>query len=189
MSRPLFVAEDITACRRLFRLVGVSWSATRYAWMSPLSWTALGLGTALASVSPEDTYRFLVVGLAYGVVLYGANTLHSVGHIVAGRVVGSPVEAILLTSTRDVVIYAQPGAAAPARCRVIRAFGGPTANLVVGSALMLAGHLEHARWVVTAGLANVCIAVWTLMPVPSMDGGVIWSALARRGGRDAASRA
>jgi hypothetical protein len=186
MSWPLLIAEDTAARRSLCRIFGVTWLATRYAWISPLSWAALGLATALASVSHEGAYRVLMVGLRYGALLYGANMLHSLGHIVAGRVVGSPVEAILLTSTRDVAIYAEPGATAPTRCRVGRALGGPTANLIVGSALVLAGHLEHARWVALAGLVNVCIAVWTLMPVPSMDGWVIWSTLMRRRGRDAA---
>jgi hypothetical protein len=185
MSRPLLVAEDTSVRRSLCRFLGVTWLATRYAWMSPLAWAALGLATALASERREGGYRVLTVGLGYGAVLYGANILHSLGHVIAGRAVGSPVEAILLTSTRDVTIYAQPGASAPTRCRVLRALGGPAANLIVGSALMLAGHLAQARWVATAGLLNVCIAAWTLMPVPSMDGWVIWSTLVHRRGRGA----
>jgi hypothetical protein len=183
VRRPLLVAEDITTRRRLFRIIGVSWSATRYAWMSPVSWATLGLATAFASPRGEDAVGILVAGLGYGALLYAANILHSLGHIVAGHVVGAPVETILVTSTRDVTIYAQPGAAAPPFCRVSRALGGPAANLAAGSALMLVGHLAQASWVAIAGLANVCIAVWTLMPVPSLDGWVIWSLLMNWKGR------
>jgi Zn-dependent protease len=141
---------------------------------------------AFASQKDTDGARVLLAGFGYGAVLYAANILHSVGHVIAGRVVGSPVEAVLVTSTRDVMIYAQPGAAAPARRRLGRSLGGPAANLAVGCALTLAGHLADASWMVVAGLMNVCIAIWTLMPVPSLDGWVIWSVLWRSRGGDAA---
>ena len=48
MTKPLLVLEDITRRRRLFRVFGVTWWATRYAWMSPLCWVGLGLAMALA---------------------------------------------------------------------------------------------------------------------------------------------
>ncbi len=186
MRKPLLVAEDITARRSLFRVFGVGWSATRYAWLSPLSWVTVGLAMAFASRSDADGTEVLVAGLGYGAVLYAANILHSVGHMIAGRAVGAPVEAVLVTSTRDVIIYAQPGAAAPDRCRIGRAVGGPAANLAVGCALMLAGHLAQAAWLAMAGLVNVGVAIWTLMPVPSLDGWVIWSILMHSRGGDSA---
>jgi hypothetical protein len=186
VRRPLLVAEDINARRSLFRVFGVSWLATRYAWLSPLSWVTLGLAMAFASRRDADGTGILVAGLGYGAVLCAANILHSVGHMIAGRVVSAPVEAVLVTSTRDVIIYTQPGAAAPARSRVGRALGGPAANLVVGCALMPAGHFAQASWLATAGLVNVGVAIWTLMPVPSLDGWVIWSVLMHSRGGDAA---
>ena len=177
MRKPLLVAEDITTRRSLFRAFGVSWSATRYAWISPLSWATLGLAMAFAGGSDADAATVLIGGLGYGAALYAANILHSVGHVVAGRIVGSPVEAVLMTSTRDVTIYTQPGTAAPARSRLGRALGGPTANLAVGSILILAGHWAQASWMTMTGLVNVGVAAWTFMPVPSLDGWVIWSIL------------
>jgi uncharacterized protein len=86
------------------------------------------------------------------------------------------------------MIYTQPGAAAPARRRLGRALGGPAANLAVGCALTLAGHVTGASCIVVAGLMNVGIAIWTLMPIPSLDGWVIWSILTRSSGGDAMQR-
>lgn len=186
MRRPFLVAEDITARRSLLRAFGVSWLATRYAWMGPLSWFTLGLAMAFAGRRDADGTPVLVAGLGYGAVLYTANILHSLGHIIAGLVVGAPVKAVLVTSTRDVIIYVQPGAAAPARCRCGRALGGPIANLAVGCALILAGHLAQTAWVAVAGVVNVGVAIWTLMPVPSLDGWVIWGILLHSKGGDAA---
>ena len=179
MTRPLLVAEDITARRSLFRVFGVTWSATRYAWVSPLSWATLGLAMAFASQKDAGATRVLTVGIGYAAVLYFSNIFHSVGHVIAGRVAGAPVEVVLVTSTRDVMVYAQPGAAAPARSRLRRALGGPAANLAAGCVLTLAGHVTEASWIIVAGWMNVGISVWTLMPVPSLDGWVIWSILTR----------
>jgi membrane-associated protease RseP (regulator of RpoE activity) len=138
---------------------------------------------AFASQKDGGGTRLLAAGFGYAAVLYAANILHSVGHVIAGRVVGAPVEVVLVTSTRDVMVYTQPGTAAPTRSRLGRALGGPAANLAVGCVLTLAGHVTEASWVVVAGLMNVGIAIWTLMPVPSLDGWVIWSILTRsRGG-------
>jgi len=185
VKRPLLVAEDISVRRNLFHVFGVSWSATPYAWASPVSWAALGLVMALASQRDADGATVLVAGLGYGAVLYAANVLHSIGHIIAGQVVGAPVEIVLVTSTRDVIIYRQAGAAAPSRRRLGRALGGPAANLAAGCALILAGHVAEASWLATGGLINVGIAIWTLMPVPSLDGWVIWSTLSHSSGGDA----
>jgi Zn-dependent protease len=186
MRKPFLVAEDVTVRRSLFRVFGVSWSVTRYAWVSPISWTTLGLVMAFASQSDADIPGLLVAGFGYGVLLYTANILHSVGHIIAGRVVGTPVDVVLATSTRDVIIYRQPGTAASTRCRLGRALGGPAANLVIGCALALAGHLMAVSWILLVGFINVIIAIWTLLPIPSLDGWVIWSILMRSGDGDAA---
>lgn len=122
MRKPFLVVEDTSARRSLFRVFGVSWLATRYAWLSPLFWGSLGLAMAFASRASRHGTDVLLAGLGYGAVLYAANIFHSIGHIVAGRAVGTPVEAVLATSTRDVIIYRQPGDAAPARCRLGRAW-------------------------------------------------------------------
>ncbi len=183
MKRSFLVAEDTSARRRLFRALGVTWLATRYAWLSPLFWGALGLAMALARPTTRDAADVLLTGVGYGAVLCAANIFHSLGHIVAGGAVGSPVEAVLLTSTRDVIVYRQPGDAAAARRRLGRALGGPAANFVVGCALVLGARWADLPSMAMAGYINVGIAMWTLVPVPSLDGWVIWGALTRSSGR------
>ena len=53
--------------------------------------------------------------------------------------------------------------------------------LAVGLVLVLTGHLMAVSWILVAGFINVIIAIWTLLPVPSLDGWVIWSILTRPG--------
>ncbi len=186
MKKTLLVAEDLSTRRNLFHVFGVSWSATRYAWVSPMFWAALGVVIALASQRNADGIEVLVAGFGYAAVLCGANIVHSVGHIIAGRIVGAPVEIVLVTSTRDVIIYRQAGAHAPDRRRLGRALGGPAANAALGCTLIAAGCMIEGSWFVIAGLMNVAIALWTLMPIPSLDGGVIWRMLRHSSGGDAA---
>jgi len=89
-----------------------------------------------------------------------------------------PGRAVLTTSTRDVIVYERPGETESPRRRVGRALGGPAANLAAGCALLLAGGLARASWARAAGVINVVVGLWTLMPVPSLDGWVIWRSLA-----------
>jgi hypothetical protein len=188
VKRPLMVAEQIDVRRRLFRVGGVSWSATRYAWLSPASWVGLGLAMALGSRQSADLAGVLADGVKYGAMLYAANIIHSLGHVVAGCVAGATVETVLLTSTRDVIIYDQPGGAAPPRIRLVRALGGPAANLAAGFALILAGNLARSRWTGMAGIVSVGVALWTLMPLPSLDGWVILGAAKRSSGTERRGR-
>jgi len=179
VKKPLLVLEDTGASvrRPLFRVAGVTWAATRYAWVSPLFWGALGITVAFAGRRGESIEAALLVGCGYGLMIYGSNVIHSIGHILAGRVAGAPMGTILLTSTRDVAVYLQPGTSAPRRLRVARALGGPVANLVCGLVSLAASGVASSGWLAAFGYFNIGVGLWTLTPVPSMDGWVIWRIL------------
>jgi hypothetical protein len=181
MTRPLLVWEDTSpdSRKKLFRLFGVSWEATRYAWLSPLSWCALGVAVALAENAAHTTARVGAHGILYGVALLVTNVLHTVGHIAFARMAGAPMAANILTSTRDVNVYVQPGSSAPPTSRVVRALGGPVANLLVGAAAVLGSRFVVVRWLLLFGYFNLAIGAWTLAPVPSLDGWVLWTAFRR----------
>ncbi len=184
--RPLLVLEDTTRPRwRLFRALGVEWWATRWVWVSPLFWVGLGCGVAWGAA------RLATTGLAYGLLLYLTNTAHTLGHIAAARLARTPMDAVVLTSTRDVNVYRGPKREVAERVRVVRSLGGPLANAALG-AVCLGAALGFADPSVTApasvgwlrmfGVFNVCIAAWTLTPVPTMDGWIVWRWIFRRGG-------
>jgi Zn-dependent protease len=178
VSKPFLVMEGLAPRWELFRLLGAQWQATRWGWLSVAWWMALGCTVALAARLRAGESGWPVDGLAWGAVMMLSNFLHSFGHVVAGRAVASPVRAVLTTSTRDVIVYERPGETESPRRRVGRALGGPAANLAAGCALLLAGGLARASWARAAGVINVVVGLWTLMPVPSLDGWVIWRSLA-----------
>jgi hypothetical protein len=179
MSRPLLVFEDITTSprHRFFRFLGVDVMVTPYAWFSVPFFCVLGVLIAFGE-RPEDAMtRTLTVGLEYGLLLYLTNVVHSLGHILAAKMVGAPMEVLLLTGTRDVTLYRreEPG---PSKWMFIgRSLGGPVANVLIGFVALGISHLSLAGWLFSLFIFNFAIAAWTVCPVPSMDGWVIWGEL------------
>jgi len=196
--RPLLVLEDTSRpSHRLFTALGVEWRATHRAWVGPFFWVALGWAVAWgqsAGSGPSGgtgspgTLGTLAVGAAYGVLLWLTNAVHTLGHVLAARVAGTPLDAVLLTSTRDVVVYRGWKREVAERVRVVRSMGGPLANAFLGGlALWGAAALAGAgsagtgdpvgaavRWTGIFGLFNLCLAAWTLAPIPTLDGWIVW---------------
>jgi Zn-dependent protease len=91
--------------------------------------------------------------------------------------VSAPMEILLLTGTRDVTLY-RKHETDPSRWMFIgRSLGGPVANITAGLIAFGISSLISAMWLLSFSVFNLAIAVWTLFPIPSMDGWVIWGEL------------
>lgn len=192
--RPLLVLEDAAHPRwKLFTFLGVEWWATRWAWAGPLFWVALGWLMAWAEPRGAGAGMLAraVTGAAYGVLLWLTNGIHTLGHMAASALAGTPMDAVVVTSTRDVTVYRGAKREVPERIRVARSLGGPVANVLAGGvALGVAAHLAAgappgglAAWLRIFGVLSLCIGAWTLAPVPTMDGWIVWRWIFRRGRR------
>ena len=182
MKRPFLVFEDIgsESRRELFRFLGVTFMATRFAAWSPIMWIGLGVVTALAENHGAFTTTALLNGGVYGVLLVCCTVIHTLGHIVAGHLVGAPMDANLMTATRDVNIYITHGVETPRRARIARSLGGPAANLLVGLIAVAAWRWNGELWLRMFGIMSTAIGVFTLMPIPTLDGFTILKQLLRR---------
>jgi hypothetical protein len=165
---------EATPRRRLFTLLGVEWLATPTAWIGPIAFLLLGVVTGELAHAELPAEGRLPRGVGYGVLLYLANTVHSVGHILAGRLAGAPMNANLLTATREVNLYLGERARVSPSVRAARALGGPLANLALGAALWLAGRVAGWGWLKIGGLMSLGVGLWTVAPVPTMDGWILW---------------
>jgi hypothetical protein len=182
MKKPFLVFEDVasTPRRKVFTFLGVQWVATTYAWFGPLFFVLLGiLASALADWELMLSDR-LTRGLGYGLFLYLSNTVHSLGHIVFGRLAGAPMNANLLTATRDVNLYEGDRRTVPDSVRVVRSLGGPVSNALLGTGALLLADVLRSNWLQVCGYLSISVAVWTLMPVPTLDGWIVWKTLFRR---------
>jgi hypothetical protein len=179
MSRPLLVFEDIatTPRRRLWRLLRVDVMATPYAWLSVPFFCVLGFLVAFGQRPETLGANTVTAGLEYGLFLYLTNALHSLGHILAARMVGAPMEVLLLTGTRDVTLYRRDEPRPSKWMYIGRSLGGPVMNLFIGLIALGISHLSSAGWLFMLCIFNFAIAAWTLCPVPSVDGWVIWGEL------------
>lgn len=118
---------------------------------------------------------FTVAGLV-------ANAAHALGHIVSGTLAGSAMDELLITATRDANLYRGDQSTVRGRTHIARALGGPVANLVV-AALAYAmtavlGTGAHPLLSRIAGV-NLGFGLGGLLPVPSVDGEVIWREVRR----------
>ncbi|MEO8082560.1 MAG: hypothetical protein ABI780_01925 [Ardenticatenales bacterium] len=174
--------EDLDRTRHI--AVGRLWSVviavTPTVWLQGPLFFLLGLalsfvpgrvppGAGLA-IRAADVLTFLVAGLV-------ANTVHGFGHIVSGTLAGSAMDELLFTATRDANIYRGDQSGIRGRTHVARAIGGPAANLIVAAlayAVMAAVGGGGHPWLARIGSVNLLFGLGGLLPVPSVDGEVIW---------------
>jgi Zn-dependent protease len=168
--------------RTLLKVMGVPWVATRRAWVSPIAFAAVGILLAWMMPFGEPTGVRLLVGVGYGALLYAAEVVHTIGHTVSGRAVGSPMTANVLTATLHSNEYAADTGAVARHVHIGRAIGGPLANLVVG--LLSAAALAQiaSPWIRFFSQVNLLVGAAALLPIPGIDGSVIWRELLRRRG-------
>jgi Zn-dependent protease len=183
MKRPFLVFEDIgpESRRELFRFLGVTFMVTRFAALGPLMWITLGFVTALAESHGAFAAAVAVNGLIYGVFLICCSVIHTLGHIVAGHLVGAPMDANLMTATRDVNIYITHGVETPRRARIGRSLGGPVANLLAGLIFAALWRWGGEQLFLMFGVMSLAIGAFTLMPIPTLDGFTILEQFLRRG--------
>ena len=143
-------------------------------------WIGLGVVTALAESEGAFTTTTWLNGFIYGVSLICCAVIHTLGHIVAGHLVGAPMDANLMTATRDVNIYITHGVETPRSARIVRSLGGPVANLLAGLVSFALWRWNGELWLRMFGIMSTAIGVFTLMPIPTLDGFTILKQLLRR---------
>jgi Zn-dependent protease len=166
--------------RTLLKVMGVPWVTTRRAWVSPIVFAVVGILLAWMMPSGEPTGMRLLIGVGYGALLYVAEVVHTIGHTVSGRAVGSPMTANVLTATLHSNEYAADTDAVARHVHIGRAIGGPLANLVVGLLAAAALAQVASPWIRLFSQVNLLVGVGALLPIPTIDGSVIWRELLRR---------
>lgn len=171
---------DTTQRIPIGRLLGVRVAVTPTAWLQPLIFYGLGLAlTFLPARLPLGTPLGdrAADALAFMVAVLIANAVHAVGHIVSGRIAGSAMDLLLVTATRDANLYDGDQAGIPGWVHIARASGGPLANLAVAAAAFgTLGALGGGPmpWLERIAGVNLVVGLGGLLPLPSVDGEVIW---------------
>lgn len=176
MANPILVMENVETTRRikLYRFLGVDWYYTPVAWLGMLVFIGGGIIVALIFSPPGNA---IINGIFYGALAYFANTLHTIGHILGGRVVGAPMHGNLVTIMRHINLYNDTGNETR-RIHLGRALGGPIMNILVGVLALIGWSSSQDHFMLFFAVIGLSVyGIFPLFPIPSLDGEVIWREL------------
>jgi Zn-dependent protease len=178
------IIEDIDTVRRIpiGRFWGVTLLVTPLTWLGPLVFFGLHilLNGLNWRISLADR---LYQALLFTIAVETTTVLHAFGHILSGKLVGSPMDELLITATRDINLYHGDQSRIPGYVHLLRSIGGPIFNLfVAGICAVIATGLAPGFWsalITSLAATNLFFGVGGFLPLPSIDGEVIWRELLR----------
>lgn len=171
----LFVAErHDDQNRRLFRLFNVDYLATKYAWINFPLMVSVGIAVAFLTGPEGQPVVQVLTGVVYGLLIILSSFIHGLGHILSSKLVHAPVDAVIITATVSITQYCDDGPQ-PSRIEVGRSLGGPLANLLFGAvSILLYLAVAQNHYLLFFGAVNLLMGIMTLLPIPTLDGAVIW---------------
>jgi len=184
MSKYLWygIIEDIDTVRRIpiGRFWGVSLLVTPLIWSGPFVFFGLHMLLNMLNSGLSLTDR-LYQALLFTIAVEITTVLHAFGHILSGKLAYSAMDELLITATRDVNLYHGDQRRIPGYVHLVRSIGGPIFNiLVAGVCAALATIIAPGFWlnlVISLLSTNLFFGFGGLLPLPSVDGAVIWREL------------
>jgi Zn-dependent protease len=186
MSKYLWygIIEDIDTVRRIpiGRFWGVTLLVTPLTWLGPFVFFGVHILLNALNWRISLTDR-LYQALLFTIAVEITTVLHAFGHILSGKLVHSAMDELLITATRDVNLYRGDQRLIPGYVHLVRSIGGPIFNVfVAGICAMIATVVAPGLWssLFTSLVAtNLFFGLGGLLPLPSVDGEVIWRELLR----------
>jgi len=178
------ILEDIDAVRRIpiGRFWGVNLLITPITWLGPLVFFGLHFLINLLNTNLNLTDR-LYQSMFFTIAVEVTTILHAFGHILSGKLVHSAMDELLITATRDVNLYHGDQSIIPGHVHLVRSLGGPVFNLLIaGICTLLAGTITSgfgSALLASLISTNLFFGIGGFLPLPSVDGEVIWRELLR----------
>jgi hypothetical protein len=178
------IIEDIDTVRRIpiGRFWGIRLLVTPITWLGPFVFFGLYFLINLLDSNLSLADR-LYQSLLFTIAVEITTVLHAFGHILSGKMVNSAMDELMITTTRDVNLYHGDQSIIPSHIHLIRSLGGPVFNLiVVGLLTVLAPYTVPGFWfglVASLISVNSFFGFGSFLPIPSVDGEVIWRELLR----------
>jgi Zn-dependent protease len=178
------IIEDIDTVRRIpiGRFWDVDLLVTPITWLGPVVFFGLYMLLHLFDPQLSLTDR-LYQALLFTIAVEITTALHAFGHILSGKMVRSAMDELFITATRDVNLYHGDQRLVPSSVHLVRSLGGPIFNLLIaGLCLVFAPMISSNLWSdLLASLisTNLFFGLGGFLPLPSVDGEVIWRELLR----------
>lgn len=171
---------DLFASQKtLFRLFNIDFKITPRSWRMLIAWMAVGLVVALIVFRSEPLLSRLGWGVLYGLLaLVSYVAVHLTGHILSAYSVNAPMSLIVINGLRAYTLYDDaPDTDIPSKIHLVRSIGGPLANLLLSLAAFVLWAFLGWRVLVFLGVFNLLVGLYALLPLPGIDGEVIWREL------------
>ena len=171
----IFVLEDIEAPRlkKVFRLMGTDLALSPQAWLNPILMGILGIVIALIAAPVDGIALKIVVGIVYGLLIMISSFLHGLGHVISSQLINSPVQTLIATATVFTTSY-DKNEGLPSLTHIGRALGGPVLNLLIGIILIgIYALVISSHFLLFFSSTNLLLGLFTLAPIPTLDGSVI----------------
>jgi hypothetical protein len=178
----LFVFEntDTPRLNKLFTLLDVDVMAAPRAWLGVVLALIIGVVVSLIGAPVDGVGAQILVGIVYGLLIYAATFVHGLGHIISSRMVNGPMQYLILTTTLPITRYDDADESAiPSRVHIGRSLGGPAANALLSIAGLVLYVLVNSPFFLFIGIQNAVFTIMVLLPIPTLDGSVIWRELRR----------
>ena len=178
------IIEDIDTVRRIpiGQFWGIRLLITPITWLGPFVFFGLHFLINLLNSSLSLTGPAVPVML-FTIAVEITTVLHAFGHILSGKMVNSAMDELLITATRDVNLYHGDQSVIPGYIHLVRSLGGPVFNLMIAGLLSaLAPGVAPGFWsglVASLISTNRFFGFGGFLPLPSIDGEVIWREVLR----------
>lgn len=164
----------------MFTLAGVPWTYDAQSWRFVVPKLFIGLIAAFVLRRSEPVLDNLLISLIYGLLLNLLLLLHIVGHIISSKFVSPAMTEARIMPILIQTRYDSDPEQLTSRVHLVRSIGGPLMNLLLGA-------LGYVLWRATGSLiaqffmaANWLLTLLILLPLPTIDGEVIWRETAKR---------
>ena len=178
------ILEDIHTVRRI--PVGKFWDVTLlitpYTWLGPVFFFVTHFVLNLLKDQPSMADR-LYQSILFTIAVELTTVFHAFGHILSGKMVNSAMDELLITTTRDVNLYQGDQSVVPGYVHLARSLGGPLFNLLVAGVCIFLS-TKFSQGFASDLLAsligtNLFFGIGSFVPIPSVDGEVIWREILR----------
>jgi len=178
------ILEDIHAVRRIpiGRFWDVTLLVTPFTWLGPVFFFVTHFVLNLLKDPPSMADR-LYQSMLFTIAVELTTVWHAFGHILSGKIVNSAMDELLITTTRDVNLYHGDQSRFPGYVHLARSLGGPLFNLLMAGVCIFFS-MKLSQGFVSDLLAsligtNLFFGIGSFLPIPSVDGEVIWREILR----------
>jgi len=178
------ILEDIDTVRRIpvGRFWDVTLLVTPFTWLGPVFFFVAHFVLNLLKDQPSMADR-LYQSMLFTIAVELTTLFHAFGHILSGKMVKSSMDELLITTTRDVNIYHGDQSRLPGYVHLARSLGGPLFNLLVAGVCIFFS-TKFSQGFASDLLAsligtNLFFGISSFVPIPSVDGEVIWREILR----------